>query len=85
MLGDLQAVWPIYDELYMRRAEQRTRFGLEALGAFLPALAVLLAALAILYLFYRSFSGLDLGGLSKPDTARGLLTFLFGVTTVAQE
>jgi hypothetical protein len=76
----LQALWPIY--------KQQTR-GEEPQGGIwtmmisnIPTAAVVIATLFILYLFFRTFAGLSIIDLAKPDVARGLLTFIFGITTV---
>jgi len=82
----LDALWPAFQA----QAEVTTRENiallqsgfLRQLVVNLPAAAVAVAAGVILYLFFRAFSHIELIDLAKPEIARGLLTFLFGVTTV---
>jgi len=83
-LAALRAVWPIY-ELDIGGTQQQPSLFSSLFGQVwrnVQAVGTIIPALAILYLFYLAFGGLSLTDLAKPDIARGLLTFLFGVTTV---
>jgi hypothetical protein len=83
-LADLASVWPVYKIVTAQQVQQTLlsrplspgqSMTVQAIGAIVPGVI-------ILYILYRAFGGLTLANLENPATARGILTFLFGVTTV---
>lgn len=78
----LDAIWPFYQAQSETEAPLVPAGALRQMVANLPAAAVALAAGVILILFFNAFSHIEVSDLAKPEIARGLLTFLFGVTTV---
>jgi hypothetical protein len=92
-LQQLDAIWPIY-QLEVRDGGPDADLGLTGLSGLLERLlfnknpeqvtaaAVLGVGLIIIVTFYLILAKVDLKDLAIIDNARGLLTFLFGLTTV---
>jgi TM2 domain-containing membrane protein YozV len=82
----LQAVWPVYEneQIDPGQRQQTGIFGklFDNIPANIPAYAVLAAGLIILFIFFRTFAGLSLTELARTEVARGILTFIFGISTV---
>jgi hypothetical protein len=77
-LAALQQAWPTYVAARPKQPRRRLTWSFFAN----PLWAVTVCGVVLVGLFFLGLQANFLTSLAKPDTARGLITFLFAVTTV---